>query len=91
MELNRLTPPTEEHIGTTTQGWIPPPKGCLKLNVDVSYKDNKAALVVLVRDDMGRVQGLWFEKAHFSSVLEAEAKQIFNPYAIAKEKIIIKF
>ena len=39
---------------------------------------------------MGKVQGFCFEKANFTSVLEAEAKAIFNACLIAKGKAYYK-
>ena len=86
MELNRLTPALDVQIGLNTQRWMPPPKGCLKLNMVAGFKDNSAAFAVLARDERGKVQGLWFERAHFNSMLEAEAKAIFNACAVVKDK-----
>ena len=61
-------------------------KGYLKLNVDVGYKDSLATLAILAKDEVGRVQELWFEKVSFNSILEAEVKAIFDACAIAKDK-----
>ena len=47
MELHRINPPTEMQLRHTPQRWTPPPKGCLKLNIDASFKEHKAALAVL--------------------------------------------
>ena len=49
--------------------WRPPPKDCLKLNVDAAFKDGTATIAVLARDDGGHVKGLWFEKKTFSSTM----------------------
>ena len=37
-----------------------PPKGYLKMNADVGFKDGSTTLVVLAKDEIGMVQGLWF-------------------------------
>ena len=36
--------------------WVPPSKNCLKLNVDVGFKDGSIALATLAWDEVGRVQ-----------------------------------
>ena len=79
-------------VFTHTAG--PTSKGCLKLNIDMGFKDGQATLAVLARDEFGLVKDLWFEKKAFQSALEAEAKVLFNACVIAKSqnyvKIIIK-
>ena len=35
--------------------WSPPPKDCVKLNVNVSWKDNEAILMVLAGNRLGHV------------------------------------
>ena len=76
MELGRRLP---------TDRWTPPPKGCLRLNVDANFKDGYVALAVLAKDG-GRAKGLWFEKKHFVSTMEAGAKALFNACTIAKDQ-----
>ena len=70
------------------------PKGCLKLNINDDFKDGQAAIMVLARDEGGRVKGLWFEKKQFTLAMEAEAKALFNVCAKARDqnyvKVIIK-
>ena len=94
MEIGRLMPSGDITNNQNNYSWHPLPKGCLKLNVDVGYKDNIAALAVLARNDAGLVQGLWFEKAHLGFVMEAEAKAFYNTCFIAKDqnyyKVIIE-
>ena len=67
---------------------VPSPKGCLKLKVDAGFKDRSTTLTVLARNEVGKVQGLWFERASISiqSILNVEAKANFNSCAIAKDK-----
>ena len=56
------------------------------MNVDAAFKENHATMAILARDEMGRVQGMWFEKAHVTLALEAEARAIFKACAVAKDK-----
>ena len=89
MEVGKLAPsdPTTTLI---PHYWQPPPKDCLKLNVDAVFKDGIAAIAILVRDDGGQVKGLWFEKKTFSSAMVAKAKALFNACAIAKNQPYVK-
>ena len=58
--------------------------------MDARFKDGPTALVVLAEDEMGKVQGLWFEWTTFASVMEAKAEAIYNGCAIAKDKTYFK-
>ena len=67
MEIARTSPPNTDCSTIHPRHWVPPPKGCLKLNVDVSFKEGEVALAVLARDEARVVQGLWFERASLLS------------------------
>lgn len=60
-----------------------PHKDCLKLDVDVGWKDEEAAAAVLARDAEAVVQGMWFERFRPQSVLEAEAEAILDACDVA--------
>ena len=47
-------------------------------------------MAVLARDKAGAMQGLWFERASFSSAMATEAKAIHNACIIAKDKNFLK-
>ena len=49
--------------------WSPPPKGCLKLDMDARYTEGNATITILVRDDGGKVKGLWFEKTNYVKII----------------------
>ena len=44
-------------LGLQTHCWMPPPKGCLNLDMDASFKDNLVALAMLALNEVGKVQG----------------------------------
>ena len=87
MVLNQLSPSIELLFGSHPHCWMPPPKGCLKLNINASFKNNSTTLAVLASDEVGKAQGLWFEKAHFSLVFEVKVEAIFHACDIAKDKL----
>ena len=90
MEMARIVLVDAQCLSNHLHHWIPPHRDCLKLNVDAGYKEGSASLAVLTRNDTGKVQGLWYERAKFPSVLSIEAKAIYNACVIAKDKPYLK-
>ena len=62
MEFGLLSPSSNTMIISQPHYWLPPPKDCLKLNVDVSFKENFATLVVLARDKFAKFRAYGLRK-----------------------------
>ena len=45
MELGQFSTQVEALPMMTTHFWSPPPRGCLKVNMDATYKDNVLLLL----------------------------------------------
>ena len=60
------------------------------MNVDVGFKDSSTALVILARNDMGKVQGLWLDRGSFLVAMEVEAKSIYNACSIVRGESYLK-
>ena len=52
------------------------PLDCLKINLDVDWKEEVVGLVVLACDDLVLVERMWFEKRVMGSIKEAEVMVI---------------
>ena len=78
MELHWLQGPGAQVLSQYVVSWTPPPKDCLKLNVDAGWKEGVAAVVILTRDDVGGVIDMWSEKFMAQSVLEVKARAILK-------------
>ena len=64
--------------------------GCLKLNVDVGFKEGETTIAILAREEAGQVKGLWFEKVKVSSILTVETRAIYNVYLITHDQSYLK-
>ena len=58
MELSRHFQPFDDCSLLHPHHCLLPPCNCLKLNVDVGFKQGEAVMVVLAHDDSGKVKGL---------------------------------
>ena len=90
VELVRALPPKIDCSTIHPHHWSPPPRDCLKLNVDAGFHEGDVLIVVLARNEVGKVDSLWFEQAKFSSTMLAKAKAIYNACVISKSKSHLK-
>ncbi|KAL9413835.1 hypothetical protein AB3S75_042345 [Citrus x aurantiifolia] len=78
----RIKIPNEQtspgHSRISQQEWVNPPKGCYKVNVDaaINVSNQKAGLVVVIRNSMGKVVAAAIQGAPYRgnvACMEAEA------------------
>ena len=55
MDIARVSPLDIDSTAIQAHYWIPLPKGYLKMNVNVGFKDGSGTLIVFTRDKMGKV------------------------------------
>ena len=90
MEMSRHRPPNDEGPTIATIHWSPQPQGCIKINDETSYKEDDITLATLVMDELGKVQGMWFEKAKLPTALAVEAKAIYKACQTIKSLSYLK-
>jgi ribonuclease HI len=64
--------------------WRPPPRGIIKLNVDVAILQDAAKMAVVARFDSGHIFKAWAKLIHTTEPLVAEASTILWALQLAK-------